>query len=168
MLKLGTPKSDSDSWLTPPEVYAPVERVFGRPGLDPCWHATSPVNPHVAFNNADGTDGLFEPWPEDGWVWLNPPYSDPAPWLEKLAAHLYGGIALLKADPSTKWWQKSVWGHARHVGWFKKRVRFLLPDGTRRASATFPSALVLFGFYMTPGTRRLLAENGLDLHWTAT
>lgn len=39
----------SDSYMTPAPLYAEVERCFGRPALDPCWHPKSPIRPHHAY-----------------------------------------------------------------------------------------------------------------------
>jgi hypothetical protein len=47
-------------------------------------------------------DGLAQPW--NGFVWMNPPFSKPTPWVDKFIEH-GNGIALL---PFTRgqWWQR--------------------------------------------------------------
>lgn len=158
--------------MTPPEVYKACEEAWGRPDLDPCWCPQSPVRPHVAFHQhgifatlgveAHEVDGLSADWrlcsTPRGWVWLNPPYSKPGPWLEKAVDSNLPVVALLKCDPSTRWWNDWVWEEARCVGFFRKRLRF---GGTVSGAATFPSALCFFGPYY-PGT----AFPDLPCKWT--
>lgn len=45
-------------------------------------------------------DGLTSPW--DGFVWMNPPWSQCTPWVEKFIEH-NNGIALLPAAKRSKW-----------------------------------------------------------------
>jgi len=55
---------------------------FGVFDLDPCglqWHKTA--NKIISLPD----DGLVEKW--EGRVWLNPPYSNPKPFIKKLAEH---------------------------------------------------------------------------------
>jgi hypothetical protein len=51
-------------------------------------------------------DGLAQPW--NGLVWMNPPYSNATPWVNRFLEH-GNGVALL---PICKgWWIKSLWSH---------------------------------------------------------
>ncbi len=54
------------------------------------------------FTMAD--DGLKQPW--DGLVWMNPPYSNPSPWVARFIEH-NNGIALLPFSKSK--WCQSLW-----------------------------------------------------------
>lgn len=85
-------------------------------------------------------DGLLQPW--GGLVWLNPPYSEPGPWIEKLAYHGHG-IALLPVDTSTAWWHRWVLV-ADVICFLRHRPRFVRGD-TSIGSARFPAALVGYG-----------------------
>lgn len=115
-----------DNWRTPPwllEVIFPDGRFF-----DP-----NPANP----------DGLrdFEgmgAWPADVPVFLNPPYSDPGPWLRRAWKHAGPIVCLVKSDHSTEWWQR--YSGAFHVVRIGQRLRFIGddPDG---GVANFPSEL---------------------------
>ena len=55
-------------------------------------------------------DGLNTPW--EGRVWMNPPYSNPTPWVRKFLEH-GRGVALL---PTTRgrWWY-SLWNDPRTI-----------------------------------------------------
>ena len=97
-------------------------------------------------------DGLHTPW--EGFVWCNPPYSLPGPWLERMAAH-GNGIMLLPADTSTKWWQ--TWATTADAWCFiSGRVRFVKADGEATPSWTgrFPSVLVGWGTRADGALRR--------------
>lgn len=154
-----------DSWTTPAEVFEPLVDAYGVPALDPCWAPGAVRAQRVCSLDGSrpqwgdppraadlvGTDGLAVDWLEAArgggeddvdWIFLNPPYSNPGPWLERLVRSGCPGVALIKGDPSTKWWDKWVWGYARCVGWFRHRLRF--GQAGKSGAATFPSALVIY------------------------
>lgn len=92
-----TPK-EKDTTLTPMHII----EALGPFDLDPC-----------AFEGRN-TAGTLVVWPCNGllseWfgrVWCNPPYSDPSPWMDKMALH-NDGIALVLASTDTKWFQKAA------------------------------------------------------------
>lgn len=69
---------------------------YFRDWFDPC-----PNNPTF--------DGLKIEWKEKNYV--NPPYSNPMPWVEKAIAESKMGklvVMLLRVDTSTKWFAKLV------------------------------------------------------------
>lgn len=81
-----------------------------------------------------GTGGLEAEWPTDIPIFLNPPYSDPGPWLRKLSEHNGPAVALVRADPSVLWWQYSEGFRVTFIG---QRIRF----GNNDDSASFPVAV---------------------------
>ena len=127
----------ADVAFTPPYVIQAIGLTYD---LDP---AAPPGGvPWIPATNiySEVDDGLTQPW--RGRVWLNPPYSAPAPWIEKLADH-GNGIALMPNDSSTKWWQQHV---TRGDAWcfISGRLRFIRGD-RGVGSARFPSVLVAYG-----------------------
>ena len=83
----------SDDWDTPKWL---LELIFdGQEYYDPCPRK--------------GTGGLDAIWPERKPVFINPPFSDPLPWVRKAAAHDGEVVMLLPLDPTTKWWTYSKW-----------------------------------------------------------
>jgi phage N-6-adenine-methyltransferase len=73
--------------------------------------------------------------------WMNPPYSDPGPWVEKAYRESLKGltiVALLPGDFSTKWWHDWV-SKAYSIYLIKGRLKF-----SGQGPARFPNALVVF------------------------
>ena len=87
--------SPSDNYATPKWILAllfPDGRYF-----DPC-----PLG-----GAESGWDGLAAEWPTDAPVYVNPPFSDPSPWVRRAAAHDGPVTLLLPVDPTTRWWTYS-------------------------------------------------------------
>ena len=83
-------------------------------------------------------DGLAMDWPDRTYV--NPPYSKPAPWIEKAIETAKQGkrvIMLVKHDTSTKWWARLQEAGARFLP-----IMGRLKYGTGKAAA-FPSVIVV-------------------------
>ena len=73
----------SDEWYTPPEVIKDARRVMGSIDTDPASSrvAQKVVQASIAWLAGEG---LENPWV--GNVWLNPPFSNPAPFVEAMIA----------------------------------------------------------------------------------
>lgn len=133
----------SDHWETPAPVVEALEAEFGRFDLDPCCRQESAKAPRYYTPEADG---LTNPWV--GRVFLNPPYSKPAPWLEKAIAETSSGaaqlvIALLPASTDTRWFHDLVKGYAE-VRFLKGRIKFLGWMRTPIGSPKTPSMLAIY------------------------
>jgi len=131
----------SDEWYTPPPIVAWARRVLGEIDTDPAWSPRSHVRP-VLQSYTVHDDGLAHVWP--GRVFVNPPYSAPAAWLERCAGRQFPTLALVKFDPSTAAWTRHVWPHAAAVCIFGRRVKFER-YAEPATSAPFPSAAVYYG-----------------------
>lgn len=142
----------TDEWLTPPSLL----QQLGPFDLDPCAPIARPWDTAARHFTVED-DGLSQPWA--GRVWCNPPYSDAAAWLERLAAH-GEGTALLFARCETATWRRHVWPHASALLFLAGRVTFHRGDGTASRAghnAGGPSVLVAYG----PADAALLARSGL-------
>lgn len=140
---------ERDTYLTPPYIIEALSLDFD---LDP---ATVPggvpwINAAHVYDEAD--DGLTQPW--SGTVWLNPPYSDPRPWLDRLATH-GDGVALMPVDTATRWWTESAL-RADTICFLRERVVFRRPHlkapGNR--PSRIPSALIAYGTNAAVATAR--------------
>lgn len=131
-------RSVTDEWLTPPEIVA----ALGPFDLDPCAPIVRPW-PTAASHFTIHDNGLLRQW--FGRIWLNPPYSQVARWMGRMAHH-GAGTALIFARTETAWWFRSIWPVAHAVFFLQGRLNFHLPNGRRSgANAGAPSVLVAYG-----------------------
>lgn len=127
-------ETDSDSWCTPRD----LARMLGHFSTDPCSNSRSHISADHAYSLYAGQDGLKQPW---GWsVFVNPPYSNPLPWAQRLAAHVGPWVALLKLDPTTEWY-RVLRAACTDMAAFQSRIKFERPDKPP-LTANFPSLLV--------------------------
>lgn len=132
---------ETDEWSSPREVVEPLDDAVGGFDLDPCSGAES--SPFAAATYTEADDGLAQPWP--GTVWVNPPYSGVADWVNKAEAAVTDGDAdcvvfLCKGDSSTDWWQTAA-AAATAVCAVDHRLSF----GDGGNSAPFASHIFVFG-----------------------
>lgn len=144
-----------DRWRTPPDLYARLDAEFGF-ALDAACDSDNRLAPR-GYEHDRGWDALRMSWwtttQGAGAVWVNPPYSNLRPWLEK--GRQEGGLGpavvmLVPADTSTRWWLDLVASDATEVRFLTGRPKFHLPEGgehkTKRSGGglTTPSALVIY------------------------
>lgn len=102
---------ESDEWYTPAEYIAAARQVMGAIDLDPASSelAQTVVQAGVYLTRFD--DGLRQVRWIHQRIWLNPPYSNPAPWVEKLVREHQAGpycteaIILVNNATETSWFQ---------------------------------------------------------------
>jgi hypothetical protein len=144
--------SSTDVWLTPPSLI----NSLGEFDLDPCSPNNLPWKTAKKFYSlGNGEDGLVLPW--RGRVWLNPPYSNWAAFVEKLKNH-GNGIALIFARTETRGFFDHVWNDADSILFLKRRVKFVKADLSGGGSSTAPSVLIAYGKNNT----QTLQESGLE------
>ncbi len=140
-----TPNTDEQPVITL------VENVLGVIDLDPCSPSPPTVPAKKYFTIED--DCLTQEW--NGKVFLNPPYSNPYPFLEKLCIEFVEGrvteaIALLKSGTQHN---KKTGVLIRHCAsavcqWGAgtgSRLGFMTAEGEQRKGADFDCCLVYFG-----------------------
>lgn len=122
----------TDSWCTPKW----IADLLGRFEIDVASNHASHIQAetHCVLGKLNG---LNHDW-RRGSVFCNPPYSNVVPWAIKLRDHDAPWCALLKLDPSTKWWA-ALMEASPTVAPFRKRIKF---EGDRSMTANFPSVLV--------------------------
>ena len=79
---------------------------------------------------------------EDGRVWLNPPYSNPKPFIKKLAEH-GNGIALVLNSTDTVWFQEYGLKKANGMYLLKGRPKFTRMD---MSPVSIMRGVVLFAY----------------------
>lgn len=135
------PEWSSDHWSTPPRLVSALELEFGEFDLDPCCTTLS-AKAKRYYTPED--DGLALPW--FGRVFLNPPYSEIAPWLRKALDELASGVvlvtALLPACTDTRWFHDLVLPRAE-IRFLHGRVEFIGPRD-KIARPKTPSILAIY------------------------
>jgi phage N-6-adenine-methyltransferase len=128
--------SVTDKWATPPDLFAALDRIFHFK-IDVCASSDN-AKCERYFTEAD--DGLSQEW--TGACWMNPPYGrDIIKWMRKAWESSERGatvVCLVPARTDTKWWQH--YATLGHFAFLRSRLRF----GDAKASASFPSAIVVF------------------------
>ena len=122
------------------EHYTP-KWVFDTLGLEFDLDVAAPIDniDHVPSKNRYTEQSLELPW--TGLVWMNPPYSNATPWIDKFIDHS-NGIALLHCSKS-KWFNK-IWSEADGIIAMPPSFKFERPDGTQRSIA-FQTFMFAFG-----------------------
>lgn len=111
--KSNTPAEIKDLWRTPPEIFHALNAEFNFV-LDAAASIDNSLCRHFI---TEQQDTLKTPWNEvmpniPGYVWLNPPYSKPMPFVKKAAQentdnHI-GCVMLLPADTSVLWFREAI------------------------------------------------------------
>lgn len=143
----------SDQWLTPPELV----QSLGEFDLDPCTPIQRPwdtAKQHFNIND----DGLQQQW--FGRVWMNPPFSNIAPWMMKIAAHK-NGIALVPNSSDTAAFHDHIFPNADSMLYIKGRIKFYSVEGVQ-AKHGYPGALVLIGYDELNSD--MIADSGIAGH----
>lgn len=126
---------NSDDWCTPKW----LAELLGPFDLDPCSNELSHVQAKLTFEgHGDHDCGDTAPWGKRTSVFCNPPYSNVLPWALRLVDHAGPWCALVKLDPTTKWWATLMTANPT-VAPFRKRIKF---EGDKNMTANFPSVLV--------------------------
>lgn len=108
-----TPPEQRDSWRTPPALFAALNEEFNFQ-MDA---AATAENRLCSLFISEEENTLISSWPQamgygDGYVWLNPPYSDIGPFVDKAASEnkwgQIGSVVLLPADTSVGWFRQAI------------------------------------------------------------
>jgi hypothetical protein len=105
------PRKHSDEWYTPPEIFEAMALEFD---IDVCAPAGGigwiPAKKYFTIDD----NALEQEW--HGRVWMNPPFSNPGPFVHKWLDHA-NGVAFLPFSKSR--WFESLWNSS---------ASFALPD----------------------------------------
>jgi phage N-6-adenine-methyltransferase len=106
----------SDDYWTPAWIFDALGIEFD---LDvACPPDGPPHTPAKAWYTQE-TDGLASPW--FGRVWMNPPFSNPTPWVQKFMAHA-NGICLVPTSKGK--WFNNLWHAADAVVVLPSNLKF--------------------------------------------
>ena len=140
---------DSDEQYTPKWIFEALNVEFD---LDVCAPegGVSYIPAKKHYSLAD--DSLSQNW--DGFVWMNPPFSEGKIWHEKFIAH---GNGICLAPMSKSYWFQDVWNHHDlSILMPSPKFKFMLPNG-KSNSIFMPIILYAIGLQ----GRTALTKSGL-------
>jgi len=153
-LKSAAAPANPDDWRTPNTKEQPIinlvkQALGGQIWCDPCADAGHKVGAAVAFHKGD--DGLKDVniWRKT--VFVNPPFSDPLPWVKKCCFSIARGdcsaaIMLMKAGTlSNQGTGNLIEKYASAVCHWRGRINFLNDEGVAVKGSDFDCVLVYFG-----------------------
>jgi hypothetical protein len=144
-----------DHRCTPPAIHIVARHAIGikRWDLDPASNPHSTIPARMAwYGRGPLDDGLILPW--FGHVWLNPPFSNMPPWVEKWIkeANTTPSVAsatfLGPGDTTAKWWRRIARACDAWAAW-PRRQHCPIPDHPKGSP---PGPLHLF--YIGPRATR--------------
>lgn len=138
----------NDLWQTPQYIFDWLNVEFDFL-LDGACNAN---NCKCIFGFTEDQNSLICNWASYNRVWLNPPYSDPLPWVKKAYEESQKGctvVCLLPADISTKWFHEWVIGKAE-IRFVQGRISFDNPVAGKYTAPKFGSLIAIYGPGVTP------------------
>ncbi|TNY01953.1 adenine methyltransferase [Stenotrophomonas maltophilia] len=149
----------TDTWLTsPPLIWGSPKEGYTGLGpfdLDPCTPEGGMPWPTATRMLKPSDDGLSTAWSDDAFVFMNPPFGrGQEAWMEKMANHRGGGIALVFARTETRWFQRFVLNHPNvsAVVFQEGRLKFHRANGEVGNAPPAGPAWIAYG---DEGARRL-------------
>ena len=92
----------SDDYYTPAWIFDKLQITFDIDVAAPSTPLAWTIPATISYTEQD--NGLTQPW--HGTVWMNPPYSNPTPWVDRFLQHA-NGIALLPFTRAR--WFRDMW-----------------------------------------------------------
>lgn len=126
------PKSKSDKWQTPPEVYNPLHKEF-KFNCDPC---------PITWKEGDA-DGLATPWGTRTFV--NPPYSNVKDWIKKAYEESQLGktvVMLINAITDTVAFHEYIYNKAE-VRFVRGRIKFINPEEPEKRAPNVKASMIV-------------------------
>lgn len=149
-----------DEWYTPLDIIAMARTVMGTIDCDPatCALAQKTVDAKKYYTKED--NGLEHAW--RGNIWLNPPFSHPAPWIDTLLLELEEKRAkqaiLLTLDCSDTSWFHKAKAKSNAICFIKGRIAFEKPDGKGGVKSVGGNERGNFIFYFGPEAEAFKTE----------
>jgi phage N-6-adenine-methyltransferase len=154
-LKSAAPPKDPDSWRTPNTKDQPVvaliqQALGGQIWLDPCsGSVTNNIPCAVRYFKDDNGLAQHQTWSKT--VFVNPPFSDPLPWVERTCFEIARGnvsaaIMLLKAGTiSNVKTGELINKYASAICHWRGRINFLNDESNAVKGSDFDCVFIYFG-----------------------
>nr|WP_241647871.1 phage N-6-adenine-methyltransferase [Rosenbergiella metrosideri] len=112
-----TPLENRDTWQTPRDLFQALNAEFHFQ-LDAAASDRNALCKRFITAEENTLEADWSSYVTSGYAWLNPPYSDPSPFIEKTAREKelnhVGCVMLLPADTSVGWFKSAI-GSASEV-----------------------------------------------------
>jgi hypothetical protein len=144
--KVNHKMESSDEHYTPRILFDTLGLTFGTDVCAPIGGV--PWIPAINYYDKE-RDGLNNDW--FGLVWMNPPFSKPAPWVDRFIEH-NNGIALCVVSKSI--WFNKLWNASDAIIPFPRNWKFERPDGSNK-SISFQSFLFAMGKEATKAIHKM-------------
>ena len=127
--------SSEQTVCTPQDLIGAVENRFGAITFDLAASDADDALANQFFTPDDDSLSPRTRWPASGVLWLNPPFGNVEPWVQRCARWVTDGSGLLCPAPDSlllllvpasvdsNWWMRHVAGHARVLA-LNPRVKF--------------------------------------------
>jgi hypothetical protein len=153
-LKKEAPPKDPDGWKSPDTKDQPVvslvkKSLGGQIWLDPCSDEGGNIPAAVRYYKTDDGLARHNTWSKT--VFINPPFSDPFPWVERCCFEFARGnvsaaIMLLKAGVvSNVGTGELINKYASAICHWRGRINFLNDEGNPIKGSDFDCVLIYFG-----------------------
>jgi hypothetical protein len=154
-LKSAAPPKDPDSWRTPNTKDQPVvdlvkKALGGQIWLDPCSGSiTNNIPCAVRYFKDDNGLAQHQTWSKT--VFINPPFSDPLPWVERCCFEIARGnvsaaVMLLKSGTiSNLKTGELINKYASAICHWRGRINFLNDEGNAVKGSDFDCVFIYFG-----------------------
>lgn len=133
-----SPKSSRHTGNVRDDYYTP-KHVFDTLGLQFDIDVAAPTGgvpwiPATRYYTKED-DGLLQEW--SGIVWMNPPFSNPIPWMTRFLEHA-NGVCILPLSESR--WARDAWSRLDGIAYVTPRIKYVTPAGT--SSTVFMPTLI--------------------------
>ncbi|WP_445246396.1 DNA N-6-adenine-methyltransferase [Microcoleus sp. OTE_8_concoct_300] len=153
-LKSAAPPKDPDGWRTPNTSDQPIvslvkKSLGGQIWLDPCSDSGSNIPAAVRYYKQDDGLARHNTWSKT--LFINPPFSDPFPWVERCCFEFARGsvsaaVMLLKAGVvSNVGTGELINKYASALCYWRGRINFLNDEGNPIKGSDFDCVLIYFG-----------------------
>lgn len=136
----------NDNWTTPAWLFRYLNKRFNFQ-LDA---AATKDNALCARFYDEESNGLKQPWADEGFTFCNPPYSRVGEWVEKAAREWTNcgrrSMSLIPVRADQGWWHEYVISELGEVEWYKGRIYF----GESTGSAWMYSVNLIYGAHLAP------------------
>lgn len=154
MMKSNTEKNERDLWATPLCIFKGIEKYLA---YNYCGFSAFDLDASALPHNAKckdfispKQDTLKTDWGQGRNIWINPPYSNPLPFVKRAAEMSLQNnfiVMLLPSDTSTEWFEVCQQEAETIIFLTGKgaRIHFDKPDGVKRSNGNVKgSILVIF------------------------